>query len=614
MKTSIAACLLIMVVTSLQLLEENLDKEEEHLRKIGVLWQNAIEKTEEKMRSRLVLLKKDASFGFALSENKLHSINQLLKSYHTTGEVSVLGVFGPSCRKISVSKHSFIPASRCSKKDFSQENIHWHIPKDGKTPSITVWSDIFIGGKKHYLFAETFLDRDWQHRHPFISKAYKNLGLKLKNSLSRRETALKKLDLETKTYLAARISKLWLITSLFISPANLHLLLAFLLTVAFFLVMSMHFNHEKYRVSTIKAFSNLKLFCQSLISHDPTKVVLPKVATAKNEPEQVSAIQQEITNILAPYSKALKDQKTQIENLKIKTHNLEENIKASDAKLHKEPLLASLAQQVEDQGHFIKGEIKKTHSLLEDFEDVLRISMIPQVQKLKDMSADWKAGCQIYSPRKFLRTLSERCGTKEDQLSEGLQSLFDTCQNTINVAINLAVQSRSGSEKTKKITHYLEHWQGITKKDPFQGNFKSSILNESLKLLSEKPSDHAIDTSQMAGKIPPFDYLETPKFVWRSLFFHLFSYFSHRSPDKLTLSLELLEKDGEYHIITKSKDDLSHLSGEAKKHLELAMQIAKAQPFEVTPLTSLSDEQVISIHFKKPPKRLDPPLGRMDQL
>lgn len=609
MKVSFALCVLVLLIAVLQFASHWLDIETDQFQRASIHWLSAVEQTKTKLEHTLQLLENDKAFPYALGEKQIYSVNRLLKSKEKQGEVTALGIYQGNCKLITKSRAGIHPIVPCNKKfsgDKYWSRLRYHPGK--KVASVSVWTKVHLGRRSFWLFAETILDKDWMLRFETIKQVVAEIELKVQHRLEPGFKPIRSFEAFPPFYLVAKTSVLWQVVSIVVPPKNMGILLFSLLTLAFFVTVFVLFQGEQARIRSRRIYEDLGQWCQKLFSQDPSRVTLPKVITAADEWPEILTIKQSFSKLLAGYSKTIKGQSAKLDRCEQRSRNLAQDLSTTAYELAKEPFLVSLAKQVEDQSLHIKGEITDTNHLLEDFSDVLHLALVPELQKLQELSRNWKEGCRAYSPRKYLRTLSERAGSQGgDQLSEELEHLYGICHSSINIAINLSIQSRRAIAKTRRVQGYMDHWNCLAdaKAHTEPGAMIRPMIRDSIKLVESqlRGSELAIEGLELVDV--RVDDLNIPAFIWQSVFYHMFLYLYYRSPSygdgEVVIQLDFIKKGRDRYLLMRSPRqgaDPESLSTEAKIHLELASKISKALPLNVEPLPTLKEEEVLSITWQ----------------
>lgn len=590
-------CLLILM-TLLQGLKPFIDDQSRMHERAGELWESASADTKLRLEYAVEGLLLDQALPLLLS-GKSYSLSQLLKNHESEGRISALGIYKANCVKVSVSKLSGHPLHPCPRSANSGSVTKLKFQESLGAPVITHWKRIAIDRKALWVFAETILDDNWQAKYPDLAQLGSDNGLRMTTQPEASEIVIKAWTSSVDFYLVMTPSALWSYVAALMPPEYLGIIQLALSLIAIIVLLSFWRGTHSFRSNYKRLIGDLRSWLADLHSNDPSKVKLPKVMESTREQDQsLAVLKGDFLKILVSYSKAFKQTEAKLERCQYKRMALKQELNEANLEIAGLPFYLSLANQIANQVPKIQSELKSSWSLLEDVSDVLHLSLVPQLQKLHEISSYWQQGCRQMSPRKFFRSLSERqLLDGSNELYRSLEAVTAASHKAINISINIAIQTRKASAKNKNLTKYMSHWDGLGK---FQPNAEvgvdlPAILTSALALDGDEKK-WALDIEGIKKLDAGIESLNIPVYVWQSVFYHIYMFFTEKLGQNYgqesSLAITMHEKAGKHHLIFRVQvENLECFKGSshgAAHHLDLAGRLCKHLPINLDILPSLS--------------------------
>ena len=185
------------------------------------------------------------------------------------------------------------------------------------------------------------------------------------------------------------------------------------------------------------------------------------------------------------------------------------------------------------QSESMREQMKKTektqsrllediYSQLEDLSDLLVHGLAQKAHGLYNFSQSWQLALEKSSPRKFLRTLSERLDENGiSELDKDLSVLFEYSNYIGNQSINTSMQSRKLLASMKSLLVAHKHWFNLSHNEVGEQsyyNLEESLIESQILLEMEELKEKITYDNQCDDT----EHLDiSSKEAWTSAFYHI---------------------------------------------------------------------------------------------
>lgn len=605
MKTAILICVLSSCLALFELYKTQILELDNKRQRVNTSWQHALVLTKEKLEKEIQAVTTDPTLSFALGNNKIKSARQFLSTHITPGTITSAGVFSQKCLPIAMTARKDPPSIKCPRTfSHSYENTHIQYGSGNRPPQLTVWQTLSNQAGSYYIFGEVILDHSWLDQYPELKRYFKTYDLNFRSSAPTHQYPVSK---ETPLFLNSKKFSKDSFQSNFLGPKYLSYFTVFLMAligicalVQVFSTLSKNNNHQQ-------TLNQLLLFIQSIKGSEKGQVVLPEVLDQSNQSSsEINTIKREITHIIEGFSKTIRDIREEKSIYQERSTILTKELEEADYELAKIPFYHSLAQQIEDHTGIIQKTVSENSSRLEDISDIIHKGLAHELQKLQDLANSWKEGCHQMTPRKFLRTLSERpVGKHSNQLEEQLKFMHFICHASLNMTINLSLQTKKTIQKNQRIESIVSHWNQLA--SPNEHTEPANLVSESIRnTLGLLPDDHIPPKIEgLANLTASINHLNIPTYMFEAMLFHLFQYFfaiNQASKKSTTLSTKILDREPHQFLVIKLEAQGPYkqpLGAKIKHHWDLGLKIARSLPLEVMDLPSVDQVPAAAIRWQK---------------
>ena len=204
-----------------------------------------------------------------------------------------------------------------------------------------------------------------------------------------------------------------------------------------------------------------------------------------------------------------------------------------------------LSTQVSESIPGMKKLVDQIQSCQEDLDDVVSRGLTSPANELSTLISGWQRELQKTSPRKFLRSLSEReTPSGSNELESNIGFLIRRGQDISTQAINLSLMNKKIRQKIIRIHHCLGLWEKLDMQATDRGNPVEAIRQAATMFdFSREDQGH-----QILIKIPTGNqefYEDIPASVWGAVTYHLFHYLSWQNrqrKDVLGIRVSLMKQ------------------------------------------------------------------------
>ena len=249
----------------------------------------------------------------------------------------------------------------------------------------------------------------------------------------------------------------------------------------------------------------------------------------KLNPKESENIEQAFLNLKEGVSSLFKDSFDQLEKSRQRVRSLIEKQGQLEAKIlgfKKEHLQyhqsESMREQMKKTEKTQSRLLEDIYSQLEDLSDLLVHGLAQKAHGLYNFSQSWQLALEKSSPRKFLRTLSERLDENGiSELDKDLSVLFEYSNYIGNQSINTSMQSRKLLASMKSLLVAHKHWFNLSHNEVGEQsyyNLEESLIESQILLEMEELKEKITYDNQCDDT----EHLEiSSKEAWTSAFYHI---------------------------------------------------------------------------------------------
>jgi hypothetical protein len=281
----------------------------------------------------------------------------------------------------------------------------------------------------------------------------------------------------------------------------------------------------------------------------------------------------------------------------------------------------SLHQQMQACAEAYIAKLQESISLGEDLSYVASREIFKPAQRLFDLSSRWDMELSKHSPKKFLRTLTERVNEQgSSELEDSLDRLIQDSHNVGNCAINLSMLSQKLNQELKATLSLAQHWQSMMHNGSRDQQSLLGILQESQTLIKLRGEALPLSYDNLMGGEARLEGIEIPTSTVTSVLYHAHLALIETALDKGARQLHLsthIKKRKDRHILVVSlrsegQDQLepgSDLPAKASQHLSLAIQLLQGYAMKITSLPPLPGVYALALIWHPECPSEIPPLG-----
>ena len=550
----------------------------------------------------LLRIKKDPTLMAHLTSGRTHSINQSFGGTIRSGYLSALSLYGPRCERLASRSLKGFESSPCEQKG-PAESFHTFLSSSDGVPFLSTFERFSLNDKLYLLIADLQLDRSWLlHQKAFAPDIpLKDLEIHFVHPVDGSNPQELAKGLAVTSASPFMFGGLKAISYPFLQLAQLLCFLGLL-------GLGVRQGRKMWLKERLWGKAVDQFYHAQIHGNAPEKRPSSQADVFEWAQKAFHHLEKQLENDRHAANKKERDLSLSL----IKEQNLrkqmERELEKSSFELAKIPLQLGLAGRFAGHWPFVREEFQVITRLMDDFEELVKHVLLQRVAFLQKFSKNWRQGCQTYSARKFLRTLSERPSAGHDSLlEEDLYNLDRITTDCVTVSVNLDVKVRQASLKLQRCYQTLQNlWEMSRENSSSQpASQLEPLVGKVQLLLDTHEGGKQVTLTWLSKDNPMIDHLCVPEFVWQALIYHLSLYYaqSYLSPkeQKWELVLTIKDKSQESYLMFSRRGNLlaSPEAEDGRHHLETVKRLTKGLPIRLVDLPSLGALDVKALSWQQ---------------
>lgn|GEM_PF-3974156 len=285
----------------------------------------------------------------------------------------------------------------------------------------------------------------------------------------------------------------------------------------------------------------------------------------------------------------------------------------------------SLHQQMVAVARAHIQKMQELQSLGEDLSHLAAHELARPAQKLLDLSAAWERELTLVSPRKFIRSLSERIDAQgSSELEQSLRFILQHSHDLNNSAVNVALLTQKLLQDLKINLQMVEHWHQMMGARDDARRSLLELLQDGQSLIQLRDQSLAIRFENTVDEGLSLAHLKIPASTLTSTFYHchlaLMEAAIERGASDVKIFSQIKKRDERLVLVLSIKGDWDEdlmpsvqLPPRAEQHLYLATQLIQGGGLKITQLPALQSMHAVALMWDLPSETQQRPRRALDE-